>query len=120
VGGRRASMDRRRLAVDVEQLRRKKSSSSSTGRGRSGWYAKRASGGGRADRDGVGDARCKRPAHVQQGRAVQDRTGQDREWQTRLPTGQDRTYLTVGMQLQSERTRPMASVGPPPPGSHQQ
>jgi hypothetical protein len=93
---------------------------SSTGRGRSGWYAKRASGGGRADRDGVGDARCKRPAHVQQGRAVQDRTGQDREWQARLPTGQDRTYLTVGMQLQSERTRPMASVGPPPPGSHQQ
>jgi hypothetical protein len=77
VGGRRASMDRRRLAVDVEQLRRKKSSSSSTGRGRSGWYAKRASGGGRADRDGVGDARCKRPAHVQQGRAVQDRTGQN-------------------------------------------
>jgi hypothetical protein len=47
------------------------------------------------------------------GRRTSNRVGQYR-------TGQDRTYLTVGMQLQSERTRPMASVGPPSPGSHQQ
>jgi hypothetical protein len=110
VGGHRGSMATQVQAAigggcgAVEQRRRKTSSSSnSTARGRSGWYAKRASGGGRADRDGDGDARCKRPAHVQQGRA-----------------GQDRIYLTVGMQLQSERTRPVASVGPPSPGSHQQ
>jgi hypothetical protein len=53
------------------------------------------------------------PAHVQQGRAGNGR-------QVRLPTGQERTCLTVGMYLESERTRPVAFGGPPSPGSHQQ
>ena len=87
MGGRKGSMDRRRLAVAVEQQRRKKSSSSSTRRGRSGQYAKRASGGARADRDGDEDARCKRPGARP--------AGQGREWQTgkaTYRTGQDMPY----------------------------
>lgn len=52
--------------------------------------------------------------------AGQGRTGSGREGYLQDRAGQDRIYLTVGMQLQSERTRPVASVGPPSPGSHQQ
>jgi hypothetical protein len=88
VGGRKGSMDRRRLAVDVEQRRRKKSSSSSsTRRGRSGRYAKRAGGRARADRDGDEDARCQRPGARP--------AGQGREWQTgkaTYRTGKDMPY----------------------------
>lgn len=98
MGGRREDMDRwpckyrRRLAAEVEQQGREKRSSR-TGRGRSGWYAKRSSGGGKADRDGDGDgdgdARGARgPAHAQQGKPENGR-------QARLPTGPDWTYLTV-------------------------
>jgi hypothetical protein len=66
-------------APEAEQQR------SSTGRGRSGWYAKRASGGGRADRDG--DARCKRPGARTAG---QSRAGLGMASKATYRTGLDR------------------------------